>query len=98
MKPEAFLINTSRGAIIDEKALLDRLKSGRLGGAALDVLIDELELGAGRFSGLQLHAKSHDNLLITPHIGGATRESMETTEVFMTEKLTKILIQQNCDH
>ncbi|MFK8115164.1 MAG: NAD(P)-dependent oxidoreductase [Rubripirellula sp.] len=90
MKPGALLINTSRGELIDESALLDALESGRLRGAALDVLADE------RSSGMQHHrlvayARENDNLLITPHIGGCTTESMAKTEIFLTEKLCAAL-------
>ena len=84
----AMLINTSRGDVLDEKALLDVLESGQLGGAALDVLSDER---GSRNSTLLAYACSHDNLLITPHIGGATFESMASTEIFMVRKLKLFL-------
>lgn len=83
----ALLINTSRGAIVREDALLAALRSGRLGGAGLDVLAEETEL-ALRASPLISYAAQHENLLITPHLGGATYESMEATEIFMARKLT----------
>ena len=69
MKPEAFLINTSRGEVVDEKALKDALLSEKLAGAALDVFATEppedLEL-------LQC-----SRLTVTPHIGGNTVEAVE---------------------
>jgi D-3-phosphoglycerate dehydrogenase len=43
-------------------------------------------------SPLVAHARAHDNVIVTPHIGGATRESMERTERFMAEKLATILL------
>jgi (S)-sulfolactate dehydrogenase len=68
MKPTAFIINSSRGGIIDEAALADALKAGKLGGAALDVFDKEpLKQGSG-FDGVP-------NLLLTPHIAGVTEES-----------------------
>ena len=70
MKDGAVLVNTARGGIIDETALCDALKSGRLGGAALDVFADEpVDAATG--------AKFTDvpNLVLTPHIAGVTVES-----------------------
>lgn len=82
-----WLINTSRGAILDEFALVDLLKRGHLAGAALDVLTTELPVDQRDKSLLLQYAKIHENLIITPHLGGATVESMERTEVFIAEKL-----------
>lgn len=70
MKREAVLINSARGGVVDENALVAALKSSHLSGAALDVFETEpltAEEGA-RFAGI-------DNLLLTPHIAGVTRES-----------------------
>ncbi|WP_051294939.1 NAD(P)-dependent oxidoreductase [Maridesulfovibrio bastinii] len=82
----AVIINTSRGALINEQALLDGLNSGKLGGAALDVLAEEIHDGS-KNSPLLSYAIKHDNLIITPHIGGATLDSMHNTEEFMVKKL-----------
>ena len=84
VKPSAFLINTSRGGIIDEHALLVALKEKRLAGAALDVLIGEPDIEANP---LVAYARRHDNLLIVPHIGGNTYESFAKTESFMAKRL-----------
>lgn len=87
----SLLINTSRGRLIDELALVQALDEGRLAGAALDVLADELDANRRPNSPLISYASQHDNLLITPHIGGATYESMAKTEMFMARKLKKFL-------
>ena len=70
MKPGACLINAARGGIVDEMALAECLRSGSLGGAALDVLEQEPATAdsLARFRGV-------DRLLLTPHIAGVTRES-----------------------
>lgn len=70
MKPDAILINTARGGVMDEAALVEALKAGRLGGAAIDVYEQE-PLGkdaAKIFAGTP-------NLILTPHIAGNTVES-----------------------
>lgn len=70
MRPGAVLVNTARGGIVDEDAVMDALRAGRLGGAALDVFGSEpvdADYGA-RFSGAP-------NLILTPHVAGITEES-----------------------
>jgi phosphoglycerate dehydrogenase-like enzyme len=70
MKPTALLVNTSRGPIVDEQALLAALRERRIGGAALDVF-DQEPLA-------ERHPlRSLDNVLITPHVGYVTRDSYE---------------------
>jgi D-3-phosphoglycerate dehydrogenase len=90
LRPGAWLVNTSRGEIVDEAALLRALEEGRLAGAALDVLCDEQSGGMADHP-LVRYARTHPHLLITPHIGGCTAESMEKTEVFLAEKLQRIV-------
>ncbi len=85
----AVLINTSRGAVVDEAALLAALGSGHLAGAGLDVVAKEL--CGGPSQAFLAYARAHDNLVITPHMGGATVESMEKVEVFMAQKLARFL-------
>jgi D-3-phosphoglycerate dehydrogenase len=93
LPPGALLVNTARGQIIDETALLSALEQRHLAGAALDVLWDERVAGPNR-SPLVQYACTHDNLLITPHIAGATYESMSATEIFMARKLKAFLESQ----
>ncbi len=84
MRPGAVLINTSRGAIVDEAALAAALTSGRLGGAALDVFEVEPP-GAGNV------LATCPNLLLTPHIAGVTVESNERVSFLIADKVTEAL-------
>ena len=70
MKPSACLINTARGAIIDEKALVEALAKHVIAGAALDVLEDEPPAPTNALLGL-------DNVILTPHAAALTRECEE---------------------
>ena len=67
MKPDAYLINISRGEVIDEVALADTLREGRLAGAALDVFEHEPAINP--------KLRALDNVLLLPHMGSATLES-----------------------
>jgi len=89
MKPGALFLNTSRGELVEEVGLLDSLVSGKLAGAALDVLVGEAEKQPGwpKNSQVWQYASRNDNLLLTPHIGGLTDESLSRAEVFMANKL-----------
>lgn len=81
MRSHALVINTARGGLIDEAALADALRNGKLGGVAVDVLRDEDE-GVDWIaeSPLVKAAKDGFNVLITPHIGGCTSDAMHVTE------------------
>lgn len=81
MKPSAYLINTSRGPIIDEKALVEALQNRIIKGAALDVFENEPELAPG--------LSELDNVILTPHIASATEE----TRSAMSELAAKNIIE-----
>jgi len=93
VKPGAVLVNTSRGELIDEKAMLKALDLGTLSGVALDVLSYESNKTASwpKDSEVWKRLSSDLNILIAPHIGGATFESMEETEIFMANKLKRYI-------
>lgn len=90
MKPSALLINTSRGGLIDEAALLRALQSGQIGGAGLDVIDGEWAPSL-EFHPLIHYARGASNLVITPHIGGATDESICGARDFMANKVANFL-------
>lgn len=94
MKPQSYFINTARGELIDEEALLEALKSGRIAGAALDVLADEKSDGMVG-NPLVEYARHHGSLMITPHIGGCTAESMQKTERFLADELHDLLCERS---
>jgi len=83
MKNGAFIINTSRGAVIDEKALFNALKSGKLGGAALDVY--EIEPPRD-YSLMRL-----PNIVCTPHIGAQTVEAQRAAATLLAQKIVDTL-------
>ena len=87
-----WLINTARGAIIDEKYLLEALNEKRIKGAALDVLEGEPDINENL---LLAYSRENGNLIVTPHIGGNTYESFEKTEKFIAEKILNTVGKKN---
>ena len=88
VKTGTILINTSRGAVIDEKALLDALESKRIKAAGLDVLTDEPQIEK---SPLLQYAKTHDNLILTPHCGGFSHDAVKIVCHRAAEKIVEYL-------
>ena len=86
MKRDAILVNAARGGIVDEAALCEALRAGRLGGAALDVFDREpVDAAAGaRFAGVP-------NLILTPHIAGVTEESNVRVSAVTAEAVARHL-------
>ncbi len=80
----ALLINYSRGEVVDIDALYDALKSGHLGGAALDVYPEEPESNGAHFS---TPLQGLSNVLLTPHIGGSTEEAQVNIGIDVSNKL-----------
>jgi phosphoglycerate dehydrogenase-like enzyme len=80
MKPEALLVNTARGPIVDEAALIDALRHKRLAGAALDVFAEEPLPSEHPFRTL-------DNVLATPHVGYVSRQNYQQFYGQMIEDL-----------
>jgi glyoxylate reductase len=79
MKPSGFLINTARGAVVDERALRDALEQGRIGGAGLDVYENEPALTPG--------LERLDNVVLLPHLGSATIETRQRMGALAAENL-----------
>jgi D-3-phosphoglycerate dehydrogenase len=88
LKSESILINTSRGAVVDEKALLKALESGRLLAAGLDVLTDEPDIEK---SPLFQYAQTHDSLIVTPHCGGFSHDAVRIVCRRAAEKIVEYL-------
>ena len=79
MKNGVFLINTSRGEVVNEKALLDALKTGKIGGVALDVYETEPPKN--------LELIRHPNVICTPHIGAQTVEAQRKASLIIADKI-----------
>ena len=90
MKSTAYLINTARGPVVDEKELIAALKEKRIAGAALDVYENEPALTPGL---LEL-----DNVVLTPHTGSATVPVRNRLAVMAVENCLKILRKQDCEN
>lgn len=83
MKPTAYVINTSRGGVVDEDALYEAIKNGKLGGAALDVFESE--------PALDHKLAELDNVILTPHVGAMTKEAQALAANVIAEKIIQIL-------
>ncbi len=84
MKPTAVLVNTARGGIVDEAALGVAIRSGRLAGAGLDVVVDEPLRPEHPLAGIP-------NVILTPHVAGVTEEGMINMAVTAAEDVLRVL-------
>jgi D-3-phosphoglycerate dehydrogenase len=84
----AVFVNTSRGAVVDESALLDCLENGTIGAAGLDVLEGEPEIN---HHPLVEYAREHNNLIITPHCGGFSPDAVAIVCAEAAKKIIKQL-------
>jgi glyoxylate reductase len=85
MRPTAVLVNTARGPIVDERALVRALREGEIAGAALDVYEDEPQVSE--------ELLALDNVVLTPHLGSATRSTREAMGMLAVEALRAVLIE-----
>jgi D-3-phosphoglycerate dehydrogenase len=83
MKPSAYLLNTSRGGIVDEQALFEALSNNKIAGAALDVFAKEPPVGSPLLS--------LTNTITTPHMGAYTEESLQLTSEFTAKMVLEVL-------
>ena len=83
MKPTAFLVNSSRGPIVDEKALVRALKEKRIAGAGLDVYENEPEV--------EPELKTMKNVVLTPHLGSAVRDLRESMANVVADNIIAVL-------
>lgn len=84
MKPTSVLVNTARGGIVDEAALGDAIRGGRLAGAGLDVVVDEPLKADHPLAGLP-------NVILTPHVAGVTEEAMMRMAQTAAEDILRVL-------
>jgi D-3-phosphoglycerate dehydrogenase len=88
IKPGCIFINTSRGSVIDQVALLEFLKNGHMSAAGLDVLEGEPDID---HNPLVEYARNYDNLIITPHCGGFSPDAVAMVSVHAARKVIKSL-------
>jgi lactate dehydrogenase-like 2-hydroxyacid dehydrogenase len=86
MRTTAVLVNTARGKIVDEPALAEALREGTIAGAALDVYEREPEVND--------ELLSLENVVLTPHLGSATRETREAMGMLAVDALRAVLVER----
>ncbi|MBN2059254.1 MAG: hydroxyacid dehydrogenase [Deltaproteobacteria bacterium] len=93
-KDGSFFVNTARAELVDSSALLDSLESGRIAGAAVDVMEGEFERDFEKRvkeSPLARYAAVHPNLIITPHIAGSTVDAWSMTQSYTIHRIIQVL-------
>jgi D-3-phosphoglycerate dehydrogenase len=90
-KKEVLLINTSRGNVWDENVMAELIQQKKIKGIATDVLQNEFDTTTINKNQLVKLAQANYNVIITPHIAGASYESMEITEIFIVNKFISTL-------
>jgi glyoxylate reductase len=83
MRTDAFIVNTARGSIVDERALVDAIHGGRIAGAALDVFEDEPALAPG--------LSQLEQVVLSPHLGSATVETRTAMAELAAENVSAVL-------
>lgn len=92
MKPSSYFINTARAELVEKGVLEKALKDKWIAGAAVDVMRDEKGDGSHlKNNPLLRYSITHDNLIIVPHIGGATFEAMQVTQDYIAELVREYL-------
>ena len=94
-KKNTLLINTSRGEIIDSRSLVSFLKKKKIKGAALDLIENEVLLEKRKNNPLIKYSRKNKNIIITPHLGGYTEESVKKTDPFILKKFTEYIKLRN---
>jgi D-3-phosphoglycerate dehydrogenase len=84
MKPGAFVLNLARGGIVEEQALYEALRDGRIAGAAIDAMMQEPPPAGHSLFTLP-------NILLTPHIGGSTAEASDRGEWGAAQEVVRVL-------
>ena len=90
MKTGACIINTARGELVDEDALYEALKVGKLGGAAVDAFRTEPPIGSPLLT--------LDNFIAIPHLGATTRESVQRMAMMASQNLLAVLKGEDCQY
>ena len=88
MRRDAVLVNTARGPLVDERALVDALVAGEIAGAALDVYEREPDVNEGLLA--------CENVVLAPHLGSATHEARDAMGLLCVSALRAVLIENRC--
>jgi D-3-phosphoglycerate dehydrogenase len=90
MKPDALLVNTARGEVVDEPALVEALRAGRIAGAGLDSFAPEPPMATHPLWTLP-------NVIVTPHVGGVTEQARREVSLMTVRNVLALLAGQEVD-